>query len=56
MKEYLYENCLNLEECEDLDDYDEREQMYEDIAIQPRDIENVLAASVADLRKEHVLT
>lgn len=56
VREYLYENCLNLEECEDLDDYDEREQMYEDIAKQSRDIENVLAASVADLRKEHVLT
>lgn len=38
VKEYLYENCLNLEECEELDDYDEREQMYEDIAKQSRDI------------------
>lgn len=56
VKEYLYENCLNLEECEELDDYDEREQMYEDIAKQSRDIEKVLAASVAGLRKEHVLT
>lgn len=55
VKEYLYENCLNLEECEDLDDFDEREQMYEDIEKQSQDIEKILAASVADLRKEHVL-
>lgn len=55
VREYLYENCLNLEECEESEDYDEREQMYEEIVKQSREVENVLAASVADLRKEHAL-
>ena len=56
VQEYLYTNCFNLEECEDLENFDEREQMYESIARQPLEIEKILAETVAKLRQEKLLT
>ena len=55
VQEYLYTNCFNLEECEDLENFDEREQMYENIAKQSLEIEKVLAETVAKLRQEDIL-
>ena len=56
VQEYLYNNCFNLEECEDLENFDEREQMYESIAKQSLEIEKILAETVAKLRQEKLLT
>ncbi len=52
---YLYTNCLNLEECKDLEDFEEREQMYENIARQSLEIEKILAETMAELRQKKVL-
>ena len=54
--EYLYNNCLDLEECEELEDFDEKDKMYEKIAKQALEIEKILADVIAKLRQEKFLT
>lgn len=52
--DYLFQNCLNLEVCYELEDDDEREKMEEAILEENQKIEKIFAETVADLRKEGI--
>lgn len=56
VQEYLRDNCLDLDECDVIEDADEEERMYDKIQEQNWEIEKILADVVAKLRKEKFLS
>lgn len=56
VQEYLRDCCLDLDECERIEDADEEERMYQEIQKQNEEIEEILADVVAKLRKEKFLS
>lgn len=54
VREYLFENCFDLDECEELE-IDEEEKLYKRIQMQNKEIEKNLVDVIAKLRKEKFL-
>jgi len=54
-QEYLLENCIDLDECDEIRDADEEEKMRERIKKQNAQIDKILAETVAGLRKKKIL-
>lgn len=54
ISDYLFQNCLNMDVCSELDDYDEQDKMEEAIRNETDEIERLLAETVAVLRKQGI--
>lgn len=52
ISDYLFQNCINVEMCNELEDAEECEKQEQKIIEENQKIESVLAETIADLRKD----
>lgn len=54
IRKYLYENCINMEECEKIQNQNKYKEMKEAIKQENIELEKILAETISELRKRNI--